>query len=184
MPLTVCLKRSTQNLQLSTTTPATAITVSVWALAHSYPISSYETIMCKGDTSWSLQRVQYAPDNGYQSCLFADSISNHFCVYDFEQQPLVTEEWLHFMVVLEEPSMKLYINGAAAGDGSLTEWEQGDHPLGIGNQTQFDGRRQWDGIIDEARVMQVARGLSWAKLDYESQREGQMLVTYGAVDAP
>jgi hypothetical protein len=163
----------------------TAITVSVWALAHSYPTpgGSYETIMCKGDTSWSLQRVHY-DTNGYQSCLFANSIDNHFCVYDFEQQPLVTEEWLHFMVVLEEPSMKLYINGAEAGDGSLTEWEQGDHPLGIGNQTQFDGRRQWDGIIDEARVMQVARGASWAKLDYESQREGQMLVTYGAVDAP
>jgi biopolymer transport protein ExbB len=158
--------------------PGPAITVTVWALAHSYPISSYETIMCKGDTSWSLQRVQYAPNNGYQSCLYADSISNHFCVYDFEQQPLVTEEWLHFMVVLEEPSMTLYINGEEAGGGSLTEWVQADNPLGIGNQTQFEGRRQWDGILDEARVMQAARSQSWAKLDYESQREAQTLITY------
>jgi len=162
--------------------PGPAITVSVWALAYSYPISSYETIMCKGDTSWSLQRVQYAPNNGYQSCLYASSISNHFCVYDFDAQELVTDEWLHFMVVLDEPSMTLYINGAEAGSGSLTEWEQGDHALGIGNQTQFEARRQWDGIIDEARVMQAARSQSWAKLDYESQREGQTLITYGPIE--
>ena len=161
------------------------ITASVWALAHSYPLSSYETILCKGDTSWSLQRVQYAPNTGYQSCLYAEGTFNDwFCVYDFEQQELVTEEWLHFMVVLEEPSQTLYINGEEAGTGSMAEWAQGDHPLGIGNQTQYlDARRQWDGIIDEARVMQAARSPSWAKLDYESQREGQTMITYAAAVA-
>ena len=33
--------------------------------------------------------------------------------------------------------------------------------------------------LDEARVMQAARGLGWAKLDYESQRESPTLLKFG-----
>jgi hypothetical protein len=163
--------------------PGPPITVSVWALAHSYPIYSYETIMSKGDTSWSLQRVQYE-ETGYQSCLLAGGQPGyHFCIYDFAKQPRVTEQWLHFMVVLQAPNMTLYINGQPNSQGSGTGWNQGNHPLGIGNQTQFDGRRQWDGIIDEARVMQAARSPSWAKLEFETQKSGQKAITYGATEA-
>jgi hypothetical protein len=163
--------------------PGPPITVSVWALAHSYPINSYETIMSKGDTSWSLQRVQYE-DTGYQSCLLAGGQPGyHFCIYDFVKQPRVTEQWLHFMVVLNEPNMTLYINGNLNAQGSGSGWNQGDHALGIGNQTQFDGRRQWDGILDEARVMQAARSASWAKLDFETQKAAQKAITYGMSEA-
>jgi hypothetical protein len=57
---------------------------------------------------------------------------------------------------------------------------KGDHDLGIGNQTQhLGGRRQWDGILDEARVMQAARSAGWAKLDYESQRAAPTLLRFG-----
>ena len=45
---------------------------------------------------------------------------------------------------------------------SAGPWNKGDHDLGIGNQTQnLRGRRQWDGILDEARVMQAARSPGW-----------------------
>lgn len=159
--------------------PDAPITVSVWALAYSYPITSYETIMSKGDTSWSLQRVTYAPNTGYQSCLLAGSGDTyHFCIYNFAAQPLVTEEWLHFQLVLNEPTMTLFINGEQNATGNGNSWNMGDHPLGIGNQTQFDGRRQWDGILDEARVMRVARTGAWAKLDYQSQKPDQTLIEY------
>lgn len=160
----------------------TAITASVWVLAHSYPIYSYETILSKGDTSWSLQRVQYE-STGYQSCLLAGGQPGyHFCIYDFVKQPLVTEQWLHFMLVLQQPKMTLYINGELNAEGTGSGWNQGSHPLGIGNQTQFTSRRQWDGTLDEARVMQGARSASWAKLDFETQRPMQKAVTYGATE--
>jgi hypothetical protein len=82
----------------------------------------------------------------------------HLCGYNFAGQGLVTNEWLHFMVVLEEPSMKRYINGRLNASQSDGPWKKGNHDLGIGNQTQnLGGRRQWDGILDEARVMQAAR---------------------------
>ena len=122
--------------------PGPPITVSIWALGYSYPIRSYETMIAKGDTSWTLQRVQYGPGGGaqkiggqgYQTCVRTPSY--HLCAYNFAGQGLVTKEWLHFMVVLEEPSMKLYINGQLNASESAGPWDKGDHDLGIGNQTQ------------------------------------------------
>ena len=145
--------------------PGPPITVSIWALGYSYPIRSYETIIAKGDTSWTLQRVQYGPGGGaqkiagqgYQTCVRTPP--THVCAYNFAGQALVTKEWLHFMVVFEEPGMKLYINGELNATESAGPWNKGEHDLGIGNQTQhLGGRRQWDGILDEARIMQAARG--------------------------
>jgi hypothetical protein len=156
------------------------ITVSIWARGHSYPIRSYETMISKGDTSWTLQRVQYSTGQGYQCCVRTPGY--HLCAYNFAGQGLVTNEWLHFMVVLEEPGMKLYINGQLNASQSAGPWNKGNHDLGIGNQTQnLRGRRQWDGILDEARVMQAARSPAWAKLDYESQRESPTLLKFGEI---
>ncbi|HEY0711888.1 MAG TPA: DUF2341 domain-containing protein [Polyangia bacterium] len=160
--------------------PGPPITVSIWALANSYPIRSYETIIAKGDTSWTLQKVMYSTGIGYQSCLYSNAIMNHACAYNFAGQPLVTKQWLHFMLVLQEPRQALYINGKFNAMSDLAQWQKGAHPLGIGNQTQIlGGRRQWDGILDEARVMQVARPLAWAKLEFESQKENPTLLKFG-----
>ena len=168
--------------------PGPPITFSIWALGYSYPIRSYETMIAKGDTSWTLQRVQYNPGGGaqkiggqgYQTCVRTPKY--HLCTYNFAGQELVTKQWLHFMVVLEEPSMKLYINGTFNASESAGPWEKGAHDLGIGNQTQhLGGRRQWDGILDEARVMHGVRSVSWAKLDYESQRESPTLLQFGEI---
>jgi hypothetical protein len=168
--------------------PGPPITVSIWALGYSYPIRSYETMIAKGDTSWTLQRVQYGPGGGaqkiagqgYQTCVRTPAY--HLCAYNFAGQGLVTKTWLHFMIVLEEPGMKLYINGERNASESAGPWNKGDHDLGIGNQTQhLGGRRQWDGVLDEARVMHGARSASWAKLDYESQREASRLLQFGDI---
>ena len=35
-----------------------------------------------------------------------------------------------------------------------------------------------DGSLDEARILNVVKDADWAKLEYESQREGQKLVTF------
>lgn len=168
--------------------PGPPISFSIWALGYSYPIRSYETMIAKGDTSWTLQRVQYGPGGGaqkiagqgYQTCVRTPKY--HLCAYNFAGQSLVTEKWLHFMVVLEEPSMKIYINGQLNATESAGPWEKGAHDLGIGNQTQhLGGRRQWDGILDEARVMQAPRPAAWAKLDYESQKESPSLLQFGQI---
>jgi hypothetical protein len=160
--------------------PGPPITVSIWALADSYPIRSYETIIAKGDTSWTLQKVMYPAGTGYQSCVFSGATNDHSCSYNFAGQPLVTKQWLHFMLVLQDPRQILYINGKFNSMRDDGQWRQGAHPLGIGNQSQIlGGRRQWDGILDEARVMQVLRGPAWAKLEFESQKENPTLLKFG-----
>ena len=77
--------------------PGPPITVSIWALGYSYPIRSYETMIAKGDTSWTLQRVQYGPGGGaqkiggqgYQTCVRTPKY--HLCAYNFAGQGLVTQ---------------------------------------------------------------------------------------------
>ena len=59
-------------------------------------------------------------------------------------------------------------------------WKSDDYPVGFGNQSQFPEKgRWWDGLLDEARLMEVVKDDHWIKLDYESQREGQQFLTFG-----
>jgi biopolymer transport protein ExbB len=158
--------------------PGPPITASLWVMGNSYPIYSYETMMSKGDTSWTLQKVRYSSGQGYQSCVRTPGY--HLCAYNFGRQPLVTKQWLHVVLVLQEPRMTIYINGQLNASANAGPWNKGAHPLGIGNQTQaLGGRRQWDGLIDEARVMQVARTAAWVKLEFESQKESPTLLKFG-----
>ena len=78
--------------------------------------------------------------------------------------------------------MKLYINGELNASESAGPWNKGEHDLGIGNQTQnLGGRRQWDGILDEARVMQGARSRELGEARLQSQRETPTLLKFGDV---
>jgi hypothetical protein len=104
--------------------PGPPITVSIWARGHSYPIRSYETMISKGDTSWTLQRVQYSSGQGYQCCVRTPGY--HLCACNFAGQRLVTNEWLHSLVV-EEPGMKLYIDGRLNASQSAGPWNKSRH---------------------------------------------------------
>jgi hypothetical protein len=58
-----------------------------------------------------------------------------------------------------------------------------DANFGIANQSSRGSERNqrgFDGILDEVRVMGVDRNADWAKLDYESQREGSKFLGFGA----
>jgi len=86
--------------------------------------------------------------------------------------------------VHDYPKARLYVNGVLDKEETFAvPWRSDDHAVGIGNQSQFpDKGRQWDGVLDEARVMNVARDEHWIKLDYESQREGQKLLNFGKME--
>jgi hypothetical protein len=165
-------KRTTLN------TTASAITVSLWALAKSFParstIGGYETVISKGDTSWTLQRR--GTNNDWESCTRVPAY--HSCAISKTKTALDT--WFHFTIVFANPTQTLYINGVKDATATDQGWLMGDHPLGLGQQTQsLNGKRNWDGILDEARVASVARSADWIKLDYESQRPGQKFLTFG-----
>ena len=90
-------------------------------------------------------------------------------------------QWFQVVAVHDFPKARIYVNGLLEKESTFdVNWISGDHPVGIGNQSQFPEKgRQWDGILDEARALNVAKDEHWIKLDYESQREGTKLLSFG-----
>ena len=156
-----------------------SITASLWTKPFSYAgrsrYGSYETVMSKGDTSWTIQRVG---SRDWEACTKGPgNVTWHNCA--IVRGGVVTDQWVHFAIVMTDSNLTFYVNGerkAATGNGKRTS----DHPFGIGQQTQAlaDGR-EWDGIVDEARVLAAAKDANWVKLDFESQKEGSKLLSFG-----
>jgi hypothetical protein len=159
-------------------TAAHPITASAWAWGESYG-GYYETIISKGDTSWTLQRDY---QGRMEACTWSGSY--HACAIT-AKPPL--KQWTHYMIVQTTTTLTLLVNGKRmASTGSFGK--TGTHGFAIAHNMQNDidatkGAREWDGIIDEARVMSVARDADWAMLDYQSQREGSTFLGFGPTQA-
>jgi hypothetical protein len=168
------------------------ITFSIWVKAHSYAnkeapgrkgLPGYETMFAKGDNSWRLQKF------GIKSWHKPPRELVEMCVEQAPRADLCTigktdmalDAWYHFVGVQDHPHTRLYVNGKLDVEQPFdVPWTSGDHPVGIGNQSQFPQQgRSWDGMLDEARVLNVPKDANWIKLDYESQREGQKFLKLG-----
>ena len=132
-------------------------------------------MFAKGDNSWRLQKFgvrgwHKPPADLVEICVEKDPKAD-LCVVG--KTDMVTDQWFHFAGVHDHPQAKLYVNGvlekAETFDG---DWKSGDHPVGIGNQSQFPergpllGRRAGRGArlnvvqgrpLDQARLREPAR---------------------------
>lgn len=170
------------------------LTFSIWAKARSYAnkgdenkrvMPGYETMIAKGDNSWRLQKFgtrnwHKPPAELIEICVERLDPKGDLCVVG--KTDMVTEKWFHITGVHDHPYVKLYVNGILDTTELFdSKWKTDDHPVGIGNQSQFPdkGGRYWDGLLDEARVLNVVKDEHWIRLDYESQREGQKLLVFG-----
>ena len=172
------------------------VTFSAWALARSFSnrgdesrraLPGYETIFAKGDNSWRLQKFgvrdwHNPPADLCEICVERAPRAD-LCVVG--KTDMVTDQWYHFVGVHDHPEVRLYVNGALETVETFNDpWISGDHPVGIGNQSQFPEQgRNWDGLIDECRVMNVVKDDHWIKLDYESQRADGRLLAFGEIQS-
>lgn len=169
------------------------VTFSIWAKARTFgntksvdgrTLVGYETMFAKGDNSWRVQkfgvRSWHKPEADLIEICVEKAPRGDLCAIGRTDMKLDT--WYHFVGVHDFPHVKLYVNGALEMvDRYDMPWTSGDHPVGIGNQSQFPEKgRQWDGVLDEARVMDVVKDQHWIKLEYESQREDQKLLKFSA----
>ena len=169
------------------------VTYSIWAKAESWSnrgedksTPGYETMMAKGDNSWRLQMFgipewHKPPQHLLEICL-EKAGKGDMCVVGTTDMKL--GQWYHFTGVHDHPKARFYVNGVLEKEDTFDfPWSSGDHPVGLGNQSQWPvkGGRFWDGALDEARILGVSKDEHWVKLDYESQRDGQKLVTLGKV---
>lgn len=149
------------------------ITATIWTNAESWR-GYYETIFSKGDRSWTLQRDY---QGRMEACQY---VGYHACAITAAP---TTNQWVHWMLMQKRGSIVIWRNGVrVAGTGGTARY--GDHAFGIGNQTQYnmgaDWKRGFHGLLDEARVMSVEKNIDWAKLDFESQKEGSKFLVFGA----
>lgn len=171
------------------------LTFSIWAKAHGYgnkgdkatrALEGYETMFAKGDNSWRLQKFgvrgwHKPPAELIEICVEQPPRAD-LCVVG--KTDMVTNQWFHLVGVHDHPKVRLYVNGVLDKEENFAvPWRSDDHAVGIGNQSQFpDKGRQWDGVLDEARVLNVVKDEHWIKLDYESQREGQKFLIFGKTE--
>jgi hypothetical protein len=153
---------------------ARPITASGWAYGNSFS-GYYETIFSKGDTSWTLQRDY---QGRMETCTWSGSY--HACA--ITGAPPV-KKWVHYMIVQTQSNLTLFVDGKrAAGTGSFGK--VGVHGFAIGHNYQANnnaatGKREWDGMFDEVRVMTGGKDVNWALLDFQSQREGSTFLKFG-----
>ena len=153
---------------------ARPITATGWAYGNTFG-GYYETVFSKGDTSWTLQRDY---QGRMETCTWSGSY--HACA--ITGAPPV-KRWVHYMVVQTTSNLTLYVDGRrAAGTGSFNR--TGTHGFAIAHNYQANnnaatGRREWDGMIDEVRVMGGAKDANWALLDFHSQKEGSAFLSFG-----
>jgi hypothetical protein len=168
------------------------LTFSIWAKARSYAnkgneaqraLPGYETMFAKGDNSWRLQKFgirdwHKPPAELVEICVERLTPKGDLC--DVGTTDMVLDTWFHFVGVHDHPQVMLYVNGRLDKLETFnSEWKTDDHPVGIGNQSQFpDKGRSWDGVLDEARVLSVPKDEHWIKLDFESQKENQRFLTF------
>jgi hypothetical protein len=159
------------------------MTFSIWAMANSYPNKGgYETMFAKGDNSWRLQKFgikswHNPPADLIEICVEEPPRADLCLVGKTDMAP---KKWFHIVAVHDYPTLRLYVNGVLDNTANLqTNWVSDNHPVGIGNQSQFPGNgRSSDGILDEARVYNVPKDGNWIKLEYESQKEDQKFLSW------
>jgi len=156
------------------------MTISVWGNSERFAsragIGGYDTIFSKGDSSWTIQK--FSVNRTFETCVRP---GGHLC--SISRTQVQNGQWYHFVAVLDHPNLRFYVNGAAEGNvGGGGMWRAGDHPVGIGTQSQYINEgRHWNGPIDEARVIAGVKDGNWIKLDFETQKAGTRVLAFGSV---
>jgi hypothetical protein len=170
------------------------MTYSIWLYTKSHTVE-YQAIFTKGETGfrmhyygmpdWTENRGRHIVEicveemGGGDICPLKGGNANAWQGTD-----VAPGKWVHWVAVHDHPRVSFYLNGVLEVTQSPGgAWTSGAaQPVGIGNNTRWpDGRRSFDGTLDEARVMNVVKDATWAKLEYESQREGSKLVSFGEI---
>jgi hypothetical protein len=155
------------------------MTASVWGWADGFVAKwgsggdpGYQTIYSSGE-GWTIQRET---GGRFEACI------NQSCDIGMAMK---VKEWVHFMLVRASGKFTLYMNGVRVS-GAAAPNRNDPKPLGIGQQTQYldpvknvNEKRSWEGTLDEARMMNVAVGADWIKLEYESQKPGSKFLSFG-----
>jgi hypothetical protein len=156
------------------------MTYSIWVMPKSHTVS-YQCMLSKGEGSF---RIHYVGTSLHVETCAEGTMNGDLCPVNEKTGQLVTPNkgWYHLLAIHDRPKHSIWINGVkdaeVVDDGE--PWKSDPtRPMTIGNNASNTGR-SFDGFVDEARIMNVAKDANWIKLEYESQKEGQKFVTVPA----
>jgi hypothetical protein len=182
----------TQWLRLDGTKNATFdvaknVTYSIWTYAKTYGVQ-YQTPFSKGDNSWRMHMYgssdwgENANKHIVEICAETKGGEDDCAIHakPADGSDVAPNKWWHWVAVINDPTLTLYLNGVLEMTVTSGNWKSDpQYAVGVGANSQIGGR-SWDGYLDEARVMGVSKDASWAKLEYESQREAQKFSVLGS----
>lgn len=167
---------SSQSITLGTGMAPTAVTMEAWVNATSLP-NAYNTAIARDGVSnfWAI----YVKSTG-KLAIYVTATGN--VSYDGTgSHTLSTGTWTYLAGTYSTGAGLVgYFNNAsdqtAAANGTLTT---GAVATSIANDPANAGRF-WNGLIDEVRISNVARGVDWLLTSYNSQKSPSTFYTLGA----
>ena len=165
------------------------LTASAWIKLDEVAGSRRQGIFCKYNTapqtSWLLE-YQDGP-NGHD-LLFLNSADGTNYKYEYAELNPVIRTW-YLVTVVWSPNVvpKIYKNGVLLADdgnsGTISSIYDSNTPLLIG-EIQYNAARNFDGVIDEARVSNIARSAEWIATEYNNENNPGIFYSIGNEESP
>ena len=157
------------------------MTYSIWVNAKSHNVE-YQAMFTKGERDFRIHyfgKAEYYGNRHLTESCLESSVSNDVCPVSRQGADVKPGTgWYHLLAIHKHPETMYFVNGKQEALLRAPEAWKTDPPakVMIGNNSSNLGRA-FDGSLDEARLMVVAKDANWAKLEYESQKMGQKFVT-------
>jgi len=93
-------------------------------------------------------------------------------------------EWQHITVTYDRSNVRFYVNGIPKGSHAITSpIAANSDALYIGNRGS-DMVRDYDGLMDELRISNIARSAGWANTSFNNQNDTSTFYTVGSEENP
>ena len=170
---------SSANINLGTSTtlqPTTGGTVSIWLKANSFR-----------NCSTAIANQDVLNDrNGYGLYFYSSGVANFELATGSTRQTvnssaLSSGQWYYLVGTWNSTTVSIYVNGAlsASATKSLTPTYSAPLRIGVDGDQSFTNN-YFNGILDEARVSDIARSADWIAAEYNNQKTGGTFYSIGA----
>lgn len=168
---------SLQYVDLGTAMDPAAMTYSIWVNGDSFSDSYNSTIVRSGGTGSDYSQL-FVKSNG-KIAVYLGAAGN----VDYDgtgSHTLSTGTWYLVAFTYDSTNGLIgYVNGGVDGTaGANGTINTHTAPTYLGHDA--NGGRFWDGVLDEARISQIARSASWLLSDYNAQKSSSTFITWGA----
>lgn len=144
----------------------------------------YPAILSKVNTSYPYGGFQLNLENDASGRRIACALANGATWRVLQKMGPVTNTWYHVYCVYDGANLRMYINGVQEAStphsGTIRNVAAN---LGLGRNMAFSANAYFNGYIDEARVLNVARSADWLATEYENQNNPATFASFGAEES-